>query len=546
MLKRVALTTITLAIVGAFGCSGPKEDPGAGQALADFARLVAATESAENTDAHLLQVTNMAEENAARYRSISRDAWEALVIKAYFLAGQYDEVVLQCPAFFKDYPKSSFESEVRLFWAEAAYRSDRYTDSARLFAWLYKNDKVAQPPDWYLFKAAKSLYLAGDFASATASLEELLAENPIGPCSVAAHQLLAAIISFGPDKAGASEHLWKYLLDYRPYMLPENDITPIVGKYLEEYRATAQTDEDILDSYSLYALFCSVHNVQDRMVDAIVDCVEKFFNLSSLPRGCYAAYIYAKYASLVEGGFDNGPIISEWLEKSPDDLKPRFFALSMRSLFNMSEYDKLIEAVSQADPRMSADLEIQIYIATAAFTTMKYDVALKFCRMGLSARPYARELQRICALASIVGTPAPEISGTDALTGKPVNLSDLKGSNVVLEFWGFGTLPMDPEFGFIKSVQRDYEVDGLKFFSVCLELTDTSTHAEQAKEEYASKGATWPLVYVADFAVSPLKDSYPLGSVPLILVIDEKGIVRYIMTRGEELRPAIRLIFGVE
>lgn len=121
------------------------------------------------------------------------------------------------------------------------------------------------------------------------------------------------------------------------------------------------------------------------------------------------------------------------------------------------------------------------------------------------------------ALAEKLDTPAPEFSLVN-LKGETVNLKDLRGKVVVLDFWATWcgpcrmTMPLLADFVEEKPEQ-------VEFFSVNVWEQDT-TLVRPFLAEYGYK-------FQVLFGGMELPDEYGVTGIPTLFVIDKEGVIRY-------------------
>jgi cytochrome c biogenesis protein CcmG, thiol:disulfide interchange protein DsbE len=145
--------------------------------------------------------------------------------------------------------------------------------------------------------------------------------------------------------------------------------------------------------------------------------------------------------------------------------------------------------------------------------------------IGLSALFGVAIRPRLVLQGGMVGKPAPALSLPVAANGEPgarMNLADLKGHAVILDFWASWCGPCAAEAPVIDRVARRYEKKGLVVLGVNV---DDSPEIIRA---YASqKGLSYPMVIDVGKDAS-LK--YGVDKLPSLIVIDKQGQVLAYLT----------------
>ncbi len=187
-----------------------------------------------------------------------------------------------------------------------------------------------------------------------------------------------------------------------------------------------------------------------------------------------------------------------------------------------------------------------------------YANALVWAEKDFTAKPLqedvSRRLKRREKQYKLLGETAPELAAIDNWLGEqPQTLANLRGSVVLLDFWATWCAPCIASFPALTEWHETFKKDGLEILGV----TKYNGEAEGIKVNNVEEieflkrfKKTNRLPY--QFAVA--KDNtnqsvYGAGSIPTTVLIDRKGIVRYVETgtsasREEDIRQEIEKLLA--
>lgn len=126
----------------------------------------------------------------------------------------------------------------------------------------------------------------------------------------------------------------------------------------------------------------------------------------------------------------------------------------------------------------------------------------------------------ISSAASLAsGTPAPrfELGSAD---GKTIDLASLQGKVVMINFWASWCGPCRKEMPILEQLNKQYRPKGLALVGINVE-PDPSAALEWLKATPVS----FPILFDSQSKVSKL---YQVAGMPNTVIIDRKGMVRYI------------------
>jgi peroxiredoxin len=132
----------------------------------------------------------------------------------------------------------------------------------------------------------------------------------------------------------------------------------------------------------------------------------------------------------------------------------------------------------------------------------------------IAVRPTPADVQR----AQLVGKRAPDVQ-LSTLDGKSVKLADLRGKVVVLDFWASWCVPCVQALPTLNAWNRDLKSKGLVVIGVT---------QEDASEVQSFLGRGSAIEYpVALDASQDATRSYRVQGLPMTVIIDKTGVVRY-------------------
>ncbi|NND93833.1 MAG: TlpA family protein disulfide reductase [Flavobacteriales bacterium] len=139
-----------------------------------------------------------------------------------------------------------------------------------------------------------------------------------------------------------------------------------------------------------------------------------------------------------------------------------------------------------------------------------------------------------------IGQFAPPISSVD-IDGRPFELSDLKGSVVLLDFWGSWCGPCIKEAPTIVSINDEYASKGLKVVSIAIEKNDKTW-----KKATKKLGFNWDIQLVerSQFVrLNRIASAYEVTDIPSLFIIDEDGKILASKIHVEEARSILNQYF---
>jgi thiol-disulfide isomerase/thioredoxin len=177
------------------------------------------------------------------------------------------------------------------------------------------------------------------------------------------------------------------------------------------------------------------------------------------------------------------------------------------------------------------------------------DRALKDFTAPASQKDVIQRLKRRELHYRMMEEPAPELTGIDTWIGdKQVKLGDLRGKVVLLDFWATWCGPCFEAFPALIDLDSKYKDSGLVILGVTRYYgtadgfpVDRNNEIELLRKLKAAQKLPYDLPVASD---ATTQKAWGATTLPTAVIIDKKGIVRYIEsgtnpTRLEEIRDVI-------
>lgn len=137
-----------------------------------------------------------------------------------------------------------------------------------------------------------------------------------------------------------------------------------------------------------------------------------------------------------------------------------------------------------------------------------------------------------------VGQVAPEISLPDP-SGKVINLSDLRGKYVLIDFWAAWCRPCREENPNVVRLYNQYKDKGFEVFGVSLDRTH-----EAWVKAIEDDQLTWTHVSDLKYFNSEAAATYQINAIPATYMLDPEGRIIAKDLRGPSLESKLRELFN--
>ncbi len=144
-----------------------------------------------------------------------------------------------------------------------------------------------------------------------------------------------------------------------------------------------------------------------------------------------------------------------------------------------------------------------------------------------SARIAAARLERMKSIGRDF-----ELEFDDAISGKKIAMTNLRGKVVVVDFWASWCGPCMAEMPRMKELYAKYKDQGVEFIGVSLDRSQSEGGLDALKAAVKRVGMTWPQYYQGDYWSSKFSNGWGVRSIPAVFVVDANGKLASLDARG--------------
>ncbi len=212
------------------------------------------------------------------------------------------------------------------------------------------------------------------------------------------------------------------------------------------------------------------------------------------------------------------------------------YARAMITLQQHSGYEPTLTLVEEfiaaapSDPR-GGDLLVQLANYGTDDATKQLNL-LKRVQTQFPDSPAAKRAMGSLRQVDAVGNPF-ELAFTDAISGKPVSSSSLKGKVVVVDFWATWCGPCVAEMPHMKQLYSQWKDKGVEFVGISLDAPEDQGGLEALKKFVAENHIAWPQYYQGKGWQSEFSSGWGINSIPALFVVDANGNLASNSARGK-------------
>lgn len=225
--------------------------------------------------------------------------------------------------------------------------------------------------------------------------------------------------------------------------------------------------------------------------------------------------------------------------------KSQYYAASMAQRgVKKEEIVERLDAVLGKTESGSRNHQIILLGFTNGLEQAKSDAFIDFGKKFVAAYPDEQQMaatinQKITAISRLAsGAEAPELT-LQTPEGETMNLTDLRGKYVLIDFWASWCRPCRMENPNVVKAYQKYHPKGFEIFGVSLDNNKDKWVAAIAKD-----GLKWPHVSDLQGWRSVAASTYSVNSIPATFLLDKEGKIMARNLRGGALEEKLKEIFG--
>jgi thiol-disulfide isomerase/thioredoxin len=196
----------------------------------------------------------------------------------------------------------------------------------------------------------------------------------------------------------------------------------------------------------------------------------------------------------------------------------------------------LFDGIKKYSPNLAKTYMEEFFIKTGDSNPLSNKTGIRALHKTLGAN-----LNALNKLEQSEGNMPVEMVFND-INGKKIDLSNMRGKVVLIDFWSIRCGPCIQEMPHVRAMYDKYQNQGFEVIGI-----SADGDKEQVEQILKKTNANWPqrLDNGKDVKVR-FHSLYNITSLPTVWLLDKNGVIVDRQARGERLEPLIRKYLGLE
>lgn len=274
--------------------------------------------------------------------------------------------------------------------------------------------------------------------------------------------------------------------------------------------------DKVREFHQKYPDFSKITEARNKEIELLRTCIHAGYT-NSFPRFISAALERAKDPALTEN--DKFTLSFQALQIKAQSLMPEGQEAVMKE-FEKGARELIVQFPSRPEP-----YQYLLIIANDADDTRKRALAEEVKNMPNVPEAAKGSAQKILDRMDAIGKPV--VLKDTAIDGREVDLANMKGKVVLIDFWATWCGPCIAELPKVKAAYEKLHPKGFEIIGISFD-EDKERLVTMLKDE----NMTWPQLFDGQGWNNKYAKEFGIGAIPAMWLIDKKGNLRDLDVRG--------------